>query len=89
MKYIFISIIILNLSSCGNDLIKWEKYNQSSEITKNSKIENKKLRYKRIQSISLDKNNLINAYENEISSFLKSKYDKLKPFIIEKSIPYS
>ena len=71
MKYIFISIIILNLSSCGNDLIKWEKYNQSSEITKNSKIENKKLRYKRIQSISLDKNNLINAYENEISSFSK------------------
>ena len=87
MKYIFISIIILNLSSCGNDLIKREKYNQSSEITKNSTIENKKLRYKRIQSISLDKNNLINAYENEISSFLKSKYDKLKPFIIEKSIP--
>ena len=87
MKYIIISIIILTLSSCGNDIKKWEKYNQSSEIIQNSTIENKKLRYKRIQSISTDKNNLIKAYETEIAFFLKNKYDKLEPLIIEKSIP--
>ncbi len=87
MKYIFISIIIIAVTSCSNDLKKWKKYNQSSEIIQNSTIENKKLRYKRIQSISTDKNNLIKGYENEISSFLQNKYDKLKPFIIEKSIP--
>ena len=87
MKYIFISIIILTLSSCGNDIKKWEKYNQSSEIIQNSTIENKKLRYKRIQSISTNKNNLIKAYETEIGFFLKNKYDKLEPLIIEKSIP--
>ena len=71
MKYIIISIIILTLSSCGNDIKKWEKYNQSSEIIQNSTIENKKLRYKRIQSISTNKNNLIKAYETEISFFSK------------------
>ena len=87
MKYIIISIIILTLSSCGNDIKKWEKYNQSSEIIQNSTIENKKLRYKRIQSISTNKNNLIKAYETEIGFFLKNKYDKLEPLIIEKSIP--
>ena len=51
---------------------------------KNSSSENQKLRYKRIQSISTDKNKLINGLENEIENFIKTKYDKLKPKIVEK-----
>ena len=58
-----------------------------SEIIKNSENENQRLRYKRIQSISNNKNNLINGYENEISIFLKTRYDEIKNLIIEKSIP--
>ena len=66
---------------------KWKSYDETQEISKNSSSENQKLRYKRIQSISTDKNKLINGLENEIENFIKTKYDKLKPKIVEKSIP--
>ena len=62
-------------------------FDQTNEIIKSSKNENQRLRYKRIQSISNDKNNYINEFENEISKFLKSRYDQIKDLIIEKSIP--
>jgi amidase len=62
-------------------------YDQSSEIIENLENKNQRLRYKRIQSISNNKNELINGFENEISIFLKTRYDKIKNLIIEKPIP--
>ena len=87
MKIIIKLILILLFISCGPSLEKWKSYNESEEISKNLSSENQKLRYKRIQSISTDKNILINGLENEIESFIKTKYDILKLKIVEKSIP--
>jgi amidase len=87
MKIIIKLIIILFLVSCSSSLEKWKSYNESEEISKNLSSENQKLRYKRIQSISTDKNKLINGLENEIEDFIKTKYDILKLKIVEKSIP--
>ena len=87
MKIIIKLILILLFISCGSSLEKWKSYNESEEILKNSSSENQKLRYKRIQSISTDKNKLINGLENEIEDFIKTKYDILKLKIVEKSIP--
>ena len=87
MKIIIKLILILLFISCNSSLEKWKSYDESEEISKNSSSENRKLRYKRIQSISTDKNKLINGLENEIENFIKTKYDKLKPKIVEKSIP--
>ena len=87
MKIIIKLILILLFISCGSGLEKWKSYNESEEILKNSSSENQKLRYKRIQSISTDKNKLINGLENEIENFIKTKYDILKLKIVEKTIP--
>ena len=87
MKVIIKLILILLFISCNSSLEKWKSYDETEEISKNSSSENQKLRYKRIQSISTDKNKLINGLENEIENFIKTKYDKLKPKIVEKSIP--
>ena len=87
MKVIIKLILILLFISCNSSLEKWKSYDETQEISKNSSSENQKLRYKRIQSISTDKNKLINGLENEIENFIKTKYDKLKPKIVEKSIP--
>ena len=87
MKIIIKLILILLFISCGPSLEKWKSYNESEEISKNLSSENQKLRYKRIQSISTDKNKLINGLENEIEDFIKTKYDILKLKIVEKSIP--
>ena len=88
MKKIILLVLLLSIISCSqNDLKKWINYDQSSEIIENSENENQRLRYKRIQSVSNNKNDLINGYENEISIFLKTRYDEIKDLIIEKSIP--
>ena len=87
MKIIIRLVLILFFVSCESGLEKWKSYNQSAEISKNSSNENKKLQYKRIQSISSDKNDLITGYEKEIKKFIETKYDNLRYKILEKSIP--
>ena len=61
MKIFIKLILILLFVSCNSSLEKWKSYDESEEISKNSSNENQKLRYKRIQSISIDKNILING----------------------------
>ena len=88
MKNISFLTLILLLVSCNYDLInKWENYDESDEIKTNATLENKRLQFKRIQSISNDKNQLINGFEREISNFLENEYDLTKELVYEKSIP--
>lgn len=87
MKKHITCLIVLLIIGCDSNLKKWMTYDEKQEIEENSNSKIKKLQYKRIQSISTDKNELIKGYENEINLFLESKYNKLEPLIIEKSIP--
>ena len=88
MKNLFFLTLILLFVSCNHNLInKWENYDESEEIKTNATIENKRLQFKRIQSISNDKNQLINGFEREISNFLENEYDFTKELVYEKSIP--
>tara|TARA_B100000886_G_scaffold63086_2_gene39252 strand:- start:7989 stop:9620 length:1632 start_codon:yes stop_codon:yes gene_type:complete len=83
----FLTLILL-LVSCDYNLInKWENYDESDEIKTNATLENKRLQFKRIQSISNDKNQLINGFEREIFNFLETEYDLIKELVYEKSIP--
>ena len=83
----FLTLILL-LVSCNYNLInKWKNYDESDEIKTNADLENKRLQFKRIQSISNDKNQLINGFEREISNFLENEYDLIKELVYEKSIP--
>ena len=88
MKNLFFLTLILLFVSCNYNLVnKWENYDESEEIKTNASIENKRLQFKRIQSISNDKNQLINGFEREIFNFLENEYDLTKELIHEKSIP--
>ena len=86
-KYITYFIALFVIVSCESNIKQWIPYGEIQEIEKNSNSKIKKLQYKRIQSISTDKNELIKGYEKEINLFLKSRYNELEPLIIEKSIP--
>ena len=88
MKNLFFLTLILLFVSCNYNLVnKWENYDESEEIKTNATIENKRLQFKRIQSISNDKNQLINGFEIEIFNFLENEYDLTKELVYEKSIP--
>ena len=86
-KILIIACIFLINFSCNKKISQWENYNEEVEINISKTNKNPKLRYKRIQSISNDKNNFIRGFENQISDFLEKRYDILKPYILEKSIP--
>ena len=87
-KHFTYLILIILITSCNQNLVnKWQNYDESDEIKTNSKLENKRLQFKRIQSISKDKNKLIIGFEKEISNFIDSEYDLVKELVYEKSIP--
>ena len=86
-KHITYLIALFVIVGCESNIKQWIPYDEIQEIEKNSNSKIKKLQYKRIQSISTDKNELIKGYEKEINLFLKSRYNELEPLIIEKSIP--
>ena len=85
IKYLLISIIIFSCEE--NNLTKWVNYDESSELVESQENDNRRLRYQRIQSISKDKNQLIEGFEKEISKFIKNKYDSYRELILERSIP--
>ncbi len=87
MKKYIKYIIALLIFGCSSEVKLWEPYDEKPEILENSSSKNKKLQYKRIQSLSTDKNDLIRGYEKEIDLFLKKRYNQLEPLIVEKSIP--
>ena len=83
----FLTLILLFISCNYNLVNKWENYDESEEIKTNATIENKRLQFKRIQSISNDKNQLIDGFEREIFNFIENEYDLIKELVYEKSIP--
>ncbi len=85
IKYLFITIIIFSCEK--NNLTRWVNYDESTELIESQENVNSRLRYKRIQSISKDKNELVEGFETEISKFIKNKYESYKELILERSIP--
>lgn len=87
MKKLIILFLFLIYSCEENNLTKWVNYDESTELIESQENDNRRLQYKRIQSISKDKNELIEGFEKEISKFIKNKYESYKELILEKSIP--
>ena len=86
MKKTFLFILITIFFSCSEH-ISWVNYDESSEIYENQDHPNKRMRFKLIQSKYETKNNWFDKIENELNDFGENQYHKLKPLIIEKSIP--
>ena len=87
MKKLIILLLFLIYSCEENNLTKWVNYDESTELIESQENDNRRLQYKRIQSISKDKNELIEGFEKEISKFIKNKYESYKELILEKSVP--
>ena len=87
MKKLIILLLFLICSCKENNLTKWVNYDESTELIESQENDNRRLQFKRIQSVSKDKNELIEGFGKEISKFIKNKYKSYKELILEKSIP--
>ena len=82
-------IFLLLIISCNeNQIIYWENYDETGEITENSDHEITRMRYKRIQSISNDKNEIFKPFNSFIKSYDIEYHNSIKEHILNKDISY-
>ena len=87
MEKILLTTLFLILTACSNnDIITWENYDEKSEIIENSTHEISRMRYKRIQSLSSDKNKIFSPFYPFLKSYDLAYHKSIKEFIVNKDI---
>ncbi len=69
------------------EVVLWTPYNDSAEVAANAEHENRRMRYKFIQSKVLDKNEVFLPLYDEVSKFSEERYEAMKPLVLEQEIP--
>jgi len=83
---IFISIFTLAASAAENSAAAWQRYDESVDLQELARHENQSMHFKLLNSKVLDKNSLWAPFLDELSAFTASRYETLKPLILEKDI---
>lgn len=93
MKNTLLLFFVVFFCSCRQDSKEadkvssvWERYNDSDDISENADHENKRMRYRLIQSKVLDKNTVFLPLYDAVSKMTEETYIGLKPLILEKNI---
>lgn len=87
---LFVSIILLLSCSTSKKITSipvWQPYDETEVLAKNANNENRKLRYKRIQSKIQDKNVMWKTIAAQLNNFSETDYFRLKPLILNQDIP--
>ena len=87
MKRYFLFFLLI-LSCNENEIIYWENYDETNEIIENSDHEITRMRYKRIQSISNDKNEIFRPFHSFLKSYNIEFHNSIKKHILNKNISY-
>lgn len=85
-KFLIVLFLPLFFSCSDNQIIKWENYDENIEIIENSTHEISRMRYKRIQSLSSDKNDIFKPFYSFLKSYDKSHHENLKKLILDNDI---
>ncbi|MEL7146150.1 MAG: amidase family protein, partial [Bacteroidota bacterium] len=89
-----ILLVLLILSGCASQQEKpvvevpvWQPYDESAMITTNADHPSGRMRFKHIQSVVSDKNDIWKQLGNQLAGFTEQDYQDLHPMIMEKDIP--
>ena len=86
MRNFVLSFFILILSCSDNSIIVWENYDESKEIEENSNHEISRMRYKRLQSLTNDRNQIFKPFHDFLKSYDVSYHNSIKDLIINQDI---
>ena len=86
MRKLILSFLILILSCSDNPTIVWENYDESQEIEDNSNHEISRMRYKRLQSLTKDRNEIFKPFLDFLKSYDISFHNSIKDLIINEDI---
>ena len=84
----YLLFFLLLLSCNDNEIIYWDNYDETNELFENSDHEITRMRYKRIQSISNDKNEIFRPFYSFIKSYDIGYHNSIKKHILNKNISY-
>ncbi len=92
MKHIITLLVIFILIGCKEQEKKeaiqyFKKYDETAEIAQQQNHENSRMKFKLLQSKFLNMNEVFEPFQKDLEQFSEEEYKKLKPLIIEKSIP--
>ena len=86
MRNFALSFFILILSCSDTSIIEWENYDESIEIEENSNHEISRMRYKRLQSLTKDRNEIFKPFHDFLKSYDVSYHNSIKDLIINQDI---
>lgn len=93
-RYLWFVLLLIGFISCkdhkaktNENIVLWTPYNDSTEVAANAEHENKRMRYKFIQSKVLDKNEVFLPLYDEVSKFYEERYEAMRPLVLEQDIP--
>jgi len=93
-RYLWFVLLLIGFISCkdhkaktNENIVLWTPYNDSTEVAANAEHENKRMRYKFIQSKVLDKNEVFLPLYDEVSKFSEERYEAMRPLVLEQDIP--
>ncbi|MHA7831207.1 MAG: amidase family protein [Flagellimonas sp.] len=94
LRYLLCTFLVIGFISCKDknpepkeEIVLWTPYNDSAEVAASADNENRRMRYKFIQSKVLDKNEVFLPLYDEVSQFTQEQYEKMKPLVLEQDIP--
>ncbi|WP_421811259.1 amidase family protein [Flagellimonas sp.] len=94
LRYLLCTFLVIGFISCKDknaepkeEIVLWTPYNDSAEVAASADNENRRMRYKFIQSKVLDKNEVFLPLYDEVSQFTEEQYEKMKPLVLEQDIP--
>ena len=86
MRNFALSFFILISSCSDNSIIVWENYDESKEIEENSNHEISRMRYKRLQSLTKDRNEIFKPFHGFLKSYDVSYHNSIKDLIVNQDI---
>ncbi|EAP88282.1 amidase family protein [Croceibacter atlanticus] len=91
-SFLFLSTFFLIISCKTNSEEKeqeilWTAYDETLELEMQQEHQNSRMQFELIQSKVLDKNEVYQPLNKEVSSFTNERYEALKPLILEQDIP--
>lgn len=94
-KLLLLPLLLITFVSCKStpetpvvaSEVLWEPYDETAELEEQADNENPRLRFKLINSSYSDKNEIWALFSEDLAAFPESRYDELKPLILEQDIP--
>jgi len=86
MRKFFLIFFTFILSCSENQVIIWENYDETQEIEENSYHSISRMRYKRIQSLTTNKNEIFKPFHEFLKTYDIKYHNSLKELIINQNI---